>query len=93
MQDKDIDFPNKYRVAAQHTLNLAKRFKNSAYAAEYKTFMDNVLSKGYAEKVPQEQLHRNDGHVWYIPHHRVYHKQKKKLCLTVPHLTEVNPLM
>lgn len=72
--------PNNYEVAAQHILNLAKKFKrDTAYAAEYKIFMDDVLSKGYAQKVPQERLQRNDGHVWYIPHHGVYHKQKKKL--------------
>ncbi|KAJ8398398.1 hypothetical protein AAFF_G00426530 [Aldrovandia affinis] len=60
--------------------NLARRFKkDSAYAAEYKAFMDNVLAKGYAERVPQEQLCRNDGHVWHIPHHGVYHKRKNKL--------------
>lgn len=52
---------------------------DSAYASEYKTFMEDVLRKGYAEKVSQKQLQRNDGKVWYIPHHGVYHKQKGKL--------------
>ena len=39
--------------------------------------MENVLQKGYAEKVARVQ--RNDGQVWYILHHGVYHKRKKKL--------------
>ncbi|KAK0154050.1 hypothetical protein N1851_003872 [Merluccius polli] len=79
-RDKNVVLPNNYEVAAQRILNLAKKFnRDTAYAAEYKIFMDDVLGKGYAQKVPQERLQRNDGHVWYIPHHGVYHKQKKKL--------------
>lgn len=55
-RDKDVVLPN-YEVAAQRTLNLAKKFKKDpAYGSEYKAFMDNVLCKGYALKMPQEQL-------------------------------------
>ena len=79
-RDKDVRLPNNHDVAAQRTLSLSRRFrKDQIYAAEYKTFMENVLQKGYAEKVPQEELQGTDGHVWYIPHHGVYHKQKGKL--------------
>lgn len=35
--------------------------------------------KGYTKAVPQEQLRRKDGRVWYIPHHGVYHPRKRKL--------------
>lgn len=78
--DKDVTLPNNYEVAALRTLNLAKRFKkDSAYANEYRAFMEDVLKKEYAEKVLQEQHEGSDGHVWYIPHHGVYHKQKGKL--------------
>lgn len=31
------------------------------------------------EKVPEEELDRGDGKVWYIPHHRVYHPTKGKI--------------
>jgi hypothetical protein len=33
--------------------------------------MDDMMKKGYAEKVPQ-----TDGKPWYIPHHGVYHPHK-----------------
>ncbi|KAK0146187.1 hypothetical protein N1851_014504 [Merluccius polli] len=49
------------------------------YAEEYTSFMEDILKKGYAEKVPPQQLRREDGKVWYIPHHGVYHKRKLKL--------------
>ncbi|KAL0176346.1 hypothetical protein M9458_028676, partial [Cirrhinus mrigala] len=79
-RDKDVTLPNNLEVAAQRTVGLSRRFKmDSAYASEYKAFMEDVLRKGYAEKVSQKQLQRNDGKVWYIPHHGVYHKQKGKL--------------
>ena len=38
--------------------------------------MSNVLDKGYAETVPAAEVNRQDGRVWYIPHHGVYHPRK-----------------
>ncbi|CAC5358792.1 unnamed protein product [Mytilus coruscus] len=38
--------------------------------------MEKLLERGYMEHVPKEQFNRNDGRVWYIPHHGVYHSQK-----------------
>ncbi len=46
---------------------------------EYIAFLTNVINKGYAEAVPQDQLLRDDGKVWYIPHHGVYHPKKKTI--------------
>ena len=79
-RDTDTVMPDNYAVAQQRTLNLLRKFKRDAgYAMEYKRFMTDVLEKGYAEKVPLEQLHRKDGQVWHIPHHGVYHQQKGNL--------------
>lgn len=46
---------------------------------EYKDFMHKVIDKNYAEMVPDKELERKNGQVWYIPHHGVYHPQKRKL--------------
>lgn len=79
-RDKDVTLPDNKEMAVQRAMGLSRRFtKDSAYASEYKAFMEDVLRKGYAEKVPPHQLQRNDGKVWYIPHHGVYHKKKGKL--------------
>jgi hypothetical protein len=43
---------------------------------DYVAFMDNLFEKGYAEKVPDCELDQDDGRVWYIPHHGVYHPKK-----------------
>lgn len=41
--------------------------------------MTGIIEKGYAVMVPTKQLSRDDGRVWYIPHHGVYHPKKKKI--------------
>ena len=41
--------------------------------------MKDVIENGYAVKVPKEHLLRDDGKVWYIPHHGVYHPKKNKI--------------
>ena len=41
---------------------------------EYKQFMENMISKGYAQKIEGKQ--GQDGQVWCIPHYGIYHKNK-----------------
>ncbi|KAL0162190.1 hypothetical protein M9458_041586, partial [Cirrhinus mrigala] len=38
-----------------------------------------MFEKGHTVKVPTPHPSRQDGQVWYIPHHGVHHPQKKKL--------------
>ena len=38
--------------------------------------MKEMIDKGQAERVPDEDLHLSNGRIWYIPHHGVYHPQK-----------------
>ncbi|KAL0176849.1 hypothetical protein M9458_029179, partial [Cirrhinus mrigala] len=77
---KDVVLPNNRIVSEQRALNLQRKFwKDSAFHVDYTAFMEDVISKGYAEKVPEKELKRHDGRVWYIPHHGVYHPKKKKI--------------
>ena len=51
-----------------------KMLKDPDYRKDYTTFIADVIAKGYAEKVP---LHsEEEGKVWYIPHHWIYHPKK-----------------
>ena len=43
---------------------------------DYQVFMKELLGKGYARKVPPDQLNHVEGSAWYIPHHGVYHPYK-----------------
>jgi hypothetical protein len=52
---------------------------NDKFREDYQSFMEETLKKAYAEKVPDDELNRNDGRLWYIPHHGVYHPKKNKI--------------
>lgn len=80
LKDKTTIMPNNRKVAEQRNLNLKKRFgRDASFHKDYTAFMDNLISSGYAERVPTTGLERNDGKVWYIPHHGVYHPKKGKI--------------
>ena len=72
--------PNNRCVAEQRLTSLKRKFgKNEVFKEEYISFLSDVIDQGYAEIVPAEELNQNDGRVWYIPHHGVYHPRKGKL--------------
>lgn len=50
--------------------------KEPQYKDDYTVFIQNMISKNYVERVPDNDLSLNDGSVWYIPHHGVYHPKK-----------------
>jgi len=69
---------NNLCVAKQRCKGLKRKFeKNRLFHEEYTCFLSDMLAKGYAEKVPEDQLNRNDGKVWYVPHHGVFHQKKE----------------
>ena len=63
---------------AQHRLNiLKKRFiKDQELFQKYSLFVEDLLKKVYAERVPEGERDRSYGHVWYLPHHQVFHPMK-----------------
>ncbi|XP_043209587.1 uncharacterized protein LOC122374727 [Amphibalanus amphitrite] len=80
LKNDKVSMPNNKTVAMQRLKGLkAKLVRNEAYRHDYTGFMAATLEKGYAEKVPSEELELDDGRVWYIPHHGVYHPQKNKI--------------
>ncbi|KAL4005475.1 hypothetical protein ACER0C_005188 [Sarotherodon galilaeus] len=80
LKNKEIRMPNNRVLAEQRALNLKKRLlKNPTFCEDYSAFMKDLISKGYAAKVPDKDFERSDGKVWYIPHHGVYHPKKHKM--------------
>ena len=68
---------NNYQVVEQRLMGLKKKFKkNEKFKSEYAEFLEEVISKGHAEVVPQAELQQTDGKVWYIPHHGIFHPKK-----------------
>ncbi|KAI3359305.1 hypothetical protein L3Q82_002621 [Scortum barcoo] len=75
-----VTMPNNHSVAVQRPLTLKRKFKrNPIFHQEYSDFMKDMIEKGYAIRVSQNQLSQQDGKLWYVPHHGVYHPQKRKL--------------
>lgn len=80
LKDRNLSMPNNHIIAEQRILNLKKRFaKEPSFHKDYVEFMNNLIDSGFAERVPDTDLERSDGKVWYIPHHGVYHPQKRKM--------------
>jgi len=38
--------------------------------------MEEMVTKGYASEVAEEEVNRSDGAVWYLPHHPVLNPNK-----------------
>ena len=74
---KNTVLPNNKTMALKRLNGLKRKLcKSEQYQNDYKTFMNNLMEQNFAEKIPSEELHGEEGCVWYIPHHGVYHPKK-----------------
>ena len=77
LKSDKMALPNNKIVAMQRLKGLkSKLVRNESYRRDYTGFMEATVTKGYAEEVPSDEKRLNNGRVWYIPHHGVYHPQK-----------------
>lgn len=71
--------PDNRAQAEKRFEQLKKRLRtDEQYKQEYFSFMDDLITNGHAEKVPENSTPET-GSVWYIPHFAVRHPRKKKL--------------
>lgn len=71
---------NNRKNIEQHALHLKKRLqKDPSFHTDYTTFMNDLVAKGYVGRLPESELERSVGKVWYITHHGVYHPAKGKI--------------
>ncbi|XP_034052757.1 uncharacterized protein LOC117533237 [Gymnodraco acuticeps] len=67
--------PDNKRSAVHRLISLERRLRrNEQYYKDYVHFMNDIITRGDAEKVPESEL--NNQISWYIPHHGVYHPHK-----------------
>ena len=65
-RDQSLALPNNKKLAFHPLQDLKLRFgRHEKCKKEYTAFMNDMTKKGYAEKI------------WYLPHHGVYHPQKR----------------
>ena len=70
-------------LALHHLKQLENRLKkDEVYSTHYNAFMNGIIRLDFVEWVPEKDLERQDSHIWYIPHHGVYHLKKPgKICV------------
>lgn len=73
-QDKP-SLPNNKSCAVQRLMSLKRKLRrDQQYCTDYLGFMEDIIARGHAEKVPEDEVDNQP--VWYIPHHGIYHPQK-----------------
>ncbi len=75
-RETDVMPCNRQQAVKRLLWQRKKMLKNELYHRDYVAFMKSILSKGYACEVPKSELGGRSGHVWYLPHHGVYHPRK-----------------
>ena len=78
-RDDSCVLPDSKDVALKRLKGLKKRLQRDELLHKaYTEQMDATLNKGYAEKVPDEEINCNRRH-WYIPHHPVVTPKKTRI--------------
>ena len=83
---KDVDqkLTNNRKMAEKRIESLQRRLKSDEQLKQkYVTEMKRLLNRGYAEPVPEDELGRADGKVWYLPHQPVINPKKPDKCRIV----------
>ncbi len=69
--------PNNKALALRRLQKLLTRLENNKkYCEDYINFMNELFERNNAVRVPENELEKEDGKVWYIPPHGVYHPRK-----------------
>ena len=73
----EVSLPNNYEQCLKRLISLKKKLKRDArIQRDYLEFMQKVLDRKHADRVPKEELKTSPGKVWYLPHFQVYHPRK-----------------
>ena len=69
--------PNNLPLAQRRLFSLKKRLmKDTVLKERYTKVINDYLKKGYARKVPQNEITNNKDITWYLPHHPVTNVHK-----------------
>ncbi|XP_064646718.1 uncharacterized protein LOC135499710 [Lineus longissimus] len=80
----DALLPNNKPMVQRRLMQLkGKLAKSTQYHQQYTACIEGLIAKGYAERVPDEEPHLDNGRVWYVQHFGVYHQHKpnSKVCV------------
>ncbi len=79
-RENDVLFPNNYSQIYRRLNGLKRRLINDEkFYEDYTDFMKTMLDRKFIEQVPDEELYKKPGKLFFISHHGVYHKMKQKI--------------
>jgi len=75
--------PNNRMTAVARLRSLRRRLStDEQLCCKYRNFMDDLLTKGYARKLTEDEAAARSPRTWYLPHHGVFHPHKPgKICV------------
>ena len=74
LKNPNVKLPNNRKVAERRLLYLNKwLMKDDKFHQQYAEFIQEILEKAYARELKSTA---QDGRVWYLLHHGVYHPRK-----------------
>ena len=76
-KEDEVVMPDNRAQAERRAHWIKNKFlKDNRLRKQYTEFVNDMLVKGYARKVPLNATAPKKGKVWYLPHHAVYHPKK-----------------
>lgn len=74
------EIPCNMEQAVRSTSTLKRKLDtDSKLREDYVAFMNKLIDNGHLELVPEDEMVGEVGKVWFLVHHPVYHKVKRKL--------------
>lgn len=64
---------NRDQVLKRAMWQRKKMLRDENYRNDYVHFVNEMIAKGHARKVPEDRLEANQGKVRYLAHHGIYH--------------------
>ena len=72
--------PDSLPMAISRLESLRRKLnKNERLKTQYVQEMEELFDKGFAEKIRDKELDREDRKIWYLPHHPVTNPNKEKI--------------
>ena len=83
LKQNNPSFPDNRRMATKRLNSVKnKMMKNENYCKDYKKFMGDLISRGYAQKADLlKPIPKN--FEWFVPHYGVYHPVNKKFRVVI----------
>ena len=76
LKNPDTTFPDNREYALDRLRKIIRNLKSKNAFESYKSQILSMIADGYAEKVPEDEIFRADGFIFYLPHFPVYHPDK-----------------